>query len=258
LYSGNRTYLVIKQVENLTTVRNSDEVAENEEMLEPQLNCVSYLALSTTDNATDWTDTTEYPKTMAYQGPIDVIQSLSIILPNVAAVEFNGDYNEMPCHLVWSLGRCFPALERVSWHYSGWGVEGYSNYDYLLKLDGEEFSVHGDEKIKELYLDHSRFVFPRGKSWYDFEANGTDFLFSKCRALVYLSIRKAVHIWEDTDEYGHPEYIDEPICQRMIIKMVRNMPLLRWLCSDLTAANAAALSEERPDVTFVSRNEYDY
>jgi membrane-bound inhibitor of C-type lysozyme len=44
----------------------------------------------------------------------------------------------------------------------------------------------------------------------------------------------------------------------MIIKMVRNMLLLRWLCSDVTAANAAALSEERPDVTFVSRNEYDY
>jgi hypothetical protein len=50
----------------------------------------------------------------------------------------------------------------------------------------------------------------------------------------------------------------EPICQTMIIKMVRNMLLLRWLCSDVTAANAAALSEERPDVTFVSRNEYDY
>jgi hypothetical protein len=59
-----------------------------------------------------------------------------------------------------------------------------------------------------------------------------DFLFSKCRALVYLSIHKAIHIWEDTDEYGRPEYINEPICQRMIIKMVRNMPLLRWLCSD--------------------------
>ena len=50
----------------------------------------------------------------------------------------------------------------------------------------------------------------------------------------------------------------EPICQSMIIKMVRNMLLLRWLCSDVTAANAAALSEERPDVTFVNRNEYDY
>jgi hypothetical protein len=204
LYSGNRTYFVIKQLENLTTVQNSDEVAENEEMLELQLNCVSYLALSTTDGTTDWTNMIKYPKTQPYQGPIDVIQSLLIVLPNVAAVEFNGDYNEMPCHLVWSVGHCFPALKRFSWHYLGWGVEGYSNYDNLLKLDGEEFSVHGHEKIKELYLDHSRFVFSRGKSWYNFESNGGDFLFSRCRALIKLSIHKDIYIWEDTDEYGWP------------------------------------------------------
>jgi hypothetical protein len=152
LYLGNRTYLEIKQLENLTTVRNSDEVADNEEMVELQLNCVSFLALSTTDGTTDWTNTIDYPKTQPYQGPIDVIQSLSIILPNVAAVEFNGDFNEMPCHLVWSVGHCFPALDRFSLHYLGWGVEGCSKYNYLLKLDGEDFSVHGDEKIKELYL----------------------------------------------------------------------------------------------------------
>jgi hypothetical protein len=34
LYLGNRTYLEIEQLENLTTVRNSDEVADNEEMVE--------------------------------------------------------------------------------------------------------------------------------------------------------------------------------------------------------------------------------
>jgi hypothetical protein len=29
--------------------------------------------------------------------------------------------------------------------------------------------------------------------------NGGDFLFGRCR-------QKAVHIWEDTDEYGWPDY----------------------------------------------------
>jgi hypothetical protein len=75
-----------------------------------------------------------------------VIQSLLTVLPNVASVEFNGDFNEMPCHLVWSVGHCFPALDRFSWYFSGWGVEGYSKYDDLLKLDSKDFSVHGDEK----------------------------------------------------------------------------------------------------------------
>jgi hypothetical protein len=41
-------------------------------------------------------------------------------------------------------------------------------------------------------------------------------LFGRCRALVKLSIQKAVHIWEGTDEYGWPEYIDEPNRQKMI------------------------------------------
>jgi hypothetical protein len=34
LYLGNWTYLEIEQLENLTTVRNSDEVADNEQMVE--------------------------------------------------------------------------------------------------------------------------------------------------------------------------------------------------------------------------------
>jgi hypothetical protein len=170
-------------------------------------------------------------------------------------VEFNGDFNErMPCYLVWSFGHCFPALDRFSWHFLGWGMEEYWKHDYCLKLDGEDFSRHGEEKIKELYLDHSRFVFPCGKSWYNFELNGGDFLFGRCRALVKLSIHKAIHIWEDTDEYGWPEFIDEPISQKMIIKMVRDMPLLRWLCSDLTDKNVATLREERPDLTYVNKN----
>jgi hypothetical protein len=72
-----------------------------------------------------------------------------------------------------------------------------------------------------------------------------------------LSILGAVHILEDTDEYGWPEYIDEPISQKMIIKMVRNMPLLRWLCSDLTDENVATLRQERPNLTFRNKNKLD-
>jgi hypothetical protein len=138
-YSGNWIYLEIKQLENLTTVQNSKEVADNGEMVELQLMSVSFLTLSTTDGTTDWTNTINYPKTIPYQGPIDVIQSLLIVLPNVTAVEFTGDFNEMPCHLVWFFGHCFPALDRFSWHFLGWGVEEYWKHDYLLKLDGEDF-----------------------------------------------------------------------------------------------------------------------
>ena len=114
LYLGNQIYLEIKQLENLMTVQNSKEVADNGEMVELQLMSVSFLTLSTTDGTTDWTNTINYPKTIPYQGPIDVIQSLLIVLPNVTAVEFNGDFNEMPCHFVWSFGYCFPALYRFS------------------------------------------------------------------------------------------------------------------------------------------------
>jgi hypothetical protein len=46
-------------------------------------------------------------------------------------------------------------LDWLSGHFSGWGVEEYWKHDYLLKLDGKELSLHGEEKIKELYLDHS-------------------------------------------------------------------------------------------------------
>jgi hypothetical protein len=53
LYLGNQIYLKIKELENLTTVQNSKEVADNEEMVELQLMSVPFLTLSTTDGTAD-------------------------------------------------------------------------------------------------------------------------------------------------------------------------------------------------------------
>jgi hypothetical protein len=75
-----------------------------------------------------------------------------------------------------------------------------------------------------------------------------------------LSILGGVYIAEAYDEHRWDvpgEWIDKLISQKMIIKMVRNMSLLHWLCSDLTDENVATLSEERPDLTFVNKNKYD-
>jgi hypothetical protein len=159
-------------------------------------------------------------------------------------VEFNGDFIKYPGHLVWSFGHCFPAMDRGG---------AIMETRLSLTLDGKDFSHHGEEKIKELYLDYSQFVFPHGKSWYNFELNGRDFLFSECKGLIKLSILVVVHIFKDTAEYGWPEWIDKLISQKVIIKMVKNMPLLCWLCSDLKDENVATLHQERPNLTFMNK-----
>jgi hypothetical protein len=42
------------------------------------------------------------------------------------------------------------------------------------------------------------------------------------------------------------------ITQEMFLKMIRGLPNLRWIKSDLTQDSIAFLQQERPDITFVS------
>jgi hypothetical protein len=57
---------------------------------------------------------------------------------------------------------------------------------------------------------------------------------------------------EDEDGYPYDDWIDVPITQGMLMKMVQLSPTLRWLRSNLTNENVEILRRERPDVTFVS------
>jgi hypothetical protein len=44
-----------------------------------------------------------------------------------------------------------------------------------------------------------------------------------------------------------------PVTQIIIMKTVRLYPTLKWLRSDLTAENVAFLQQERPGITFVTK-----
>lgn len=73
------------------------------------------------------------------------------------------------------------------------------------------------------------------------------FMFQKCH-VPRLSIRNAT--FQYYDEHSTTQI--RPVTQKMLIKMARHHPTLRWLRSDLSAENVAMLQQERPDITFVS------
>jgi hypothetical protein len=91
---------------------------------------------------------------------------------------------------------------------------------------------------------------------YKTEYDREHYWFSKVNGLMYLSIKSTWYTAgveeEDEDGYPYNDWIDIPISQGMLMKMVRLTPTLRWLCSNLTDKNVDILCRERPDVTFVS------
>jgi hypothetical protein len=115
------------------------------------------------------------------------------------------------------------------------------------------FSMRGIQicNLKEFDLDCSELV------TYDFVTvaenmfsfSGREHLFQANKGIERLSIKnitwKCIPLMSD-EETG------EPVTQEMLIKMVRNLPSLCWLKSDLSDENVAMLQAERPEITFVS------
>lgn len=79
-----------------------------------------------------------------------------------------------------------------------------------------------------------------------FEFSNIGYLMEDCERLERLSIKNAT--W--SLEYNAAERY--PVSQRMLIKMVRNHPTLRWLRSDLSEENVVMLQREKPEITFIS------
>jgi hypothetical protein len=127
-------------------------------------------------------------------------------------------------------------------------------------MDGLNFQYSGT--LRQLNLDMTRFNLPdNSQPWerdlvYKTEYCREHYWFSKVNSLVYLSIKSAWYTVEveeeDEDGYLYNDWIDVPISQGMLIKMVQLTPMLRWLRSDLTDENVDILHQERLDVTFVS------
>lgn len=78
---------------------------------------------------------------------------------------------------------------------------------------------------------------------------GGIFLLNKCQNLERLSMQGATLclVHGDTQQTLR----EVPGSQAMLMKMVRLLPALRWLESDLTPENVAILQQERPEITFV-------
>jgi hypothetical protein len=88
-----------------------------------------------------------------------------------------------------------------------------------------------------------------------FEENGDDFpmFFHVRNTLERVSLKKATCfscfcLGGGLTSGG--EYREVP--QHALMKMVRKMPRLRWLRSDLTPENITILKSERPEITFVT------
>jgi hypothetical protein len=122
--------------------------------------------------------------------------------------------------------------------------------DYL-DLFGSDFMDVADS-LTNLYLDGARFHCRARLYTYNWEEKSSNgdmslHMLMYCNCLERLDIKSATWGTFLPEESHGPQ----PISQGAIIKLVRHMPTLRWLRSDLTAENVALLQQERPDVTFV-------
>jgi hypothetical protein len=116
-------------------------------------------------------------------------------------------------------------------------------------MDGSNFQYSGN--LRQLNLDMTRFN-PSHSSqpWerdsvYETKYYREHYWFSKVNGLMYFSIKSAWYTVEveeeDEDGYPYNDWIDVPICQGMLMKMVRLTPTLRWLRSNLTDENVDIL-----------------
>lgn len=90
---------------------------------------------------------------------------------------------------------------------------------------------------------HQRYLFALGN-----DGNG-HFILKHCLSCRRLSIKDTT--WCPSYNADHRAQ-EAPLSQAWLVKMVRNLPALRWLRSDLSPENVAMLQQERPEIMFVS------
>jgi hypothetical protein len=117
-------------------------------------------------------------------------------------------------------------------------------------------SLSGCEQLAKLYLDHS--CLAADISGHDLKiemkyetAGAEQYLLKSCPHIERLSIKGTTWCASSSDIISRPCPTDtHPVSQGMLMKMVRNLPRLQWLRSDLSAENIATLKTERPEITF--------
>jgi hypothetical protein len=105
--------------------------------------------------------------------------------------------------------------------------------------------IQACNNLTEMYLDDSYFGILTVNVFSIIVNPGRFHLFYENEQIERLSINNIT--WKRT-----PRSAVEPVTQGMLVKMVRTLPKLRWLRSDLSAENVAMLQKERPEITFVS------
>jgi hypothetical protein len=176
---------------------------------------------------------------------------LSKALPNILSIHFCGiipiyqGFAHGPADLASRFYINFPKLESFCWYGLGWGDWGDKKCTNRLSMDGSNFQCSGN--LRQLNLDMTRFNPPHSSqpwerdSVYKTEYDREHYWFSKINGLTYLSIKSAWYTVEMEEEgearYPYNDWIDVPISQGTLMKMVRLTPTLRWLRSDLTNKN---------------------
>lgn len=147
-----------------------------------------------------------------------VFRHIARLFPNLSKIDFS----------------CRNMLRRNTWERERLDLMGH-NFRYF-------------EQLRELYIENTCFLYVGTVDPFSQEPIGEHcWLLRYCSAcLERLDIKGAVF-------YSFFMRGLKPVPVEMIMKFVRNTPTLRWLRSDLSAANVALLKRERPDVTFVCK-----
>jgi len=184
------------------------------------------------------------------------------LLPNVSGLDISWDPLAVSSpNIVFYIASMVPNLEEAKLSHMAFDKRsvGLDYLFYYLKarkiicngMKGCCLDLLGCRQITELHIDDSQLCSTFGahmtrRAYSD----GSRRMFRGLTNIVSLSIKNVTFCeWRLRERQSTRAF---PITQKMIIKMVRLHPTLRWLRSDLTEASIAKLQQERPEITFVS------
>jgi hypothetical protein len=185
------------------------------------------------------------------------------LLPNVSSLDISWDPLAVSGpNIVFYIASMVPNIEEANFSHMALDKSsvGLDTLSYSLNMarkiicngmKGLGLDFMGCSQITELHLDDSQ-LFSTLDAHMTRRAysDGRRYMFRGLTNIVSLSIRN-VTFCEWWLRERHESTRAFPITQKMIIKMVRLHPTLRWLRSDLTEASIAKLQQERPEITFL-------
>lgn len=121
--------------------------------------------------------------------------------------------------------------------------------DLIMDRSSFVYYVYMDTTNEQAYERRMRSV---EESFSNMNHPEQNYVLQFCKSLERLSIKRATWGLMQSDDQDDDVPHAEPLSQEMLMKMVRNLPNLRWLRSDLSPENIAILQQERPEITFVS------